>query len=361
MVSGFSPGPMPAANQQAIADRLDLSRATVSRCFTNHAGISPITRAKVFQVAAEIGYVHMESRSASPKKAQQNHGFSVLICTDRDEYLEGYESPGEQILAGVSEYGQVHDVRVDVNFIPPDAESCKHPVFDDIDGLKERANRGVLLIYPFPAKVIEELALRFPLVSLVEQLGNASIDCVDVDHSSGISSVVNHLVAAGHERIGFYTREYPHQASWSFRRYGAFIEKMARLQMEVRPADIVGMFPRHTMNVAQSIKQVAERTDDGVTAWVCAADHQAYDLIDGLTKAGMEVPGQVSVTGFDGITPSGSNPALTTIQVPYRAIGMTGAERLAARMRKRFSDRQHVSISGELRSGKTVGQAGKRG
>ena len=61
---------MSEINQQAIADRLGLSRATVSRCFTNHAGISPVTRAKVFQVAAEIGYTHMESRAPSAKQAK---------------------------------------------------------------------------------------------------------------------------------------------------------------------------------------------------------------------------------------------------------------------------------------------------
>ena len=71
---------MSNAKQQVIAERLSLSRATVSRCFTNHAGISPITRAKVFQVAAEIGYSHMAKRagSAGAGKARAK-SFSALI------------------------------------------------------------------------------------------------------------------------------------------------------------------------------------------------------------------------------------------------------------------------------------------
>ena len=147
-------------NQQAIADRLGLSRATVSRCFTNHVGISPVTRAKVFQVAAEIGYTHMESRSPSARGAGRRARFSVLICSDSEEYFRGsYQSPGEQILAGVSEYAQSHGARVDVNLIPTDVGSLDDPVFQEVDGLKQRNARGVLLIYPFPEAVVDQLAM----------------------------------------------------------------------------------------------------------------------------------------------------------------------------------------------------------
>jgi LacI family transcriptional regulator len=350
---------MAEVNQQVIADRLGLSRATVSRCFTNHAGISATTRAKVFQLAAEIGYVHLESRSPTARKTKRKTKFSVLICSDTEEYFKGnYQSPGEQILEGVSEYGQIHDALVDVNFIPPDVTDLDHPAFQDVTGLRDRKDRGILLIYPFPPAVIKELALRFPLVSLVDQQQHASMDCVDVDHYSGISAIVEHLVAAGHTRIGFCTRDYTVDATWSYRRYSAFIEKMARLKLKVRPEDIIGVYPRTFSSIEQNIEAAAKRTRDGVTAWVCAADHQAYDLIQGFQKLGLKVPEDVSITGFDGIRGSSVKPALSTILIPFRAIGMTGAERLASRVHKRFGGKQHVYISGKLREGKTVAKPG---
>jgi len=346
---------MSEVNQQAIADRLGLSRATVSRCFTNHAGISATTRAKVFQLAAEIGYVHLESRSPAVRKTKRKTNFSVLICSDTEEYFKGgYQSPGEQILEGVSEFGQINDVRVDVSFIPPDVTDLNHSSFKEVPGIKDRSDRGVLLIYPFPNAVIHQLALRFPLVSLVDQLEHDSIDCVDVDHYGGISDIIDHLIEAGHRKIGFYTRDYAVDASWSFRRYSAFIEKMARLKLKVTGNDIIGVFPRTFEDVEASMEEAIQRTRQGVTAWVCAADHQAYDLVQGFKKKGLKVPSDVSVTGFDGIRRSGSNPTLSTIQIPFRAIGMTGAERLASRVHKRFGGKQHVYISGKLREGKTV-------
>jgi len=347
-------------NQQLIADRLGISRATVSRCFTNHAGISPATRAKVFQVAAELGYAHMETRTgSSTKRPQARLNLCVLICTESREYFSGgYQSPGEQILAGVSEYALLHKARVETHLIPPDVEGFDHPAFQKIESLARRRTNGVLLIYPFPEAVVDQLAERFPLVSLVDQFEHNVIDCVDVDHYNGISAVIDHLRAAGHRRIGFYTRSYAVEAGWSFRRYSGFVEKMARLRLEIDPQDIIGVFPRPVLSLEESFDCAAERTRSGVTAWVCAADHQAYDLIGGLKKRDLKVPADVSVTGFDGIERRGNRPALTTVEIPFREIGASGTQRLAARLRKRFHQSQHVYISGRLREGNTVGPVG---
>ena len=50
-------------NQQKIADNLSISRTTVSRCFTNHNGVNPSTRAQVFAEANRLGYDYFEQRS----------------------------------------------------------------------------------------------------------------------------------------------------------------------------------------------------------------------------------------------------------------------------------------------------------
>ena len=350
---------MAEVNQQMIADKLGLSKATVSRCFTNHAGISPATRARVFQLAAEIGYKHLENRSPAARTKTHQPKFSVLICSETEEYFRGgYQSPGEEILAGVSEYAQIHHIKMGVHFIPPTVTGLDDPIFRQIKELRSKANRGVLLIYPFPGSFVEQLAEKLPLVSLVEQQNRSTVDCVDVNHYHGISAVIDHLVEAGHTRIGFYTKDYAIDASWSYRRYGAFVEKMARLRLKIQPKDVVGIFPRNFPEVAEGIQAAAHQTRSGVTAWICAADHQAYDLIAGFKKEDLHVPRDVSVTGFDGIgKSSGTFPSLTTVEIPFRAIGMTGAERLAARIRKRFGGEQRVYISGNLRPGKTVGKA----
>lgn len=345
-------------NQETIARKLKISRATVSRCFTNHPGINPITRAKVFQLAAEIGYVHLQMRKPGVKaKVAGRKIFGVLICTSEEEYYrKDYQNPSEQILAGVTECAHLRKADIEVHLIDPKACALGHPRFIEVEKLCTRWD-GLLLVYPFPDPLLKHLAPKIPMVSLVEQFDQSGIDCVDVDHYKGVSSAVEHLLANGHRRFGFFTRLYEVEASWSYRRYAAFMEAMVRQRLSVAPEDIVNVFPSREGDDESSIEYAAERTRDGVTAWVCAADHQAYDLVRGLNERGLAVPEKVSVTGFDGIdTPLGS-PALTTIIIPFREIGTTGTQRLHERTRKRFGFAQHVLIDCRLRQGETVAKA----
>ena len=347
---------MAEINQQLIAERLQISRATVSRCFTNHPGINPVTRARVFQVAAELGYAHLETRTTkSKKKVPKKTIFGVLICSDEEEYYRtDYQNPSEQILAGVTECAHLNGAGVEVHLVDPKARSLSDPSYLKIEKLRRRWN-GLLLVYPFPDSVLDQLAPLMPLVSLVEQFDHSGIDCVDVDHYKGVSAAIEHLMENGHRRIGFFTRRYEVEASWSFRRYAAFMEKMVRLRLPVNSEDIINVFPARELNEEESIDFAAARTRDGVTAWVCAADHQAYDLIRGLYQRGINVPQHVSVTGFDGIeTPPGC-PELSTIQIPFREIGATGTQRLVERVRKRFGSTQHVLIDCPLKAGMSVG------
>lgn len=342
-------------NQQRIAETLGISRATVSRCFTNHPGINPLTRARVFQLAAEIGYVHLQMRKPhKPGRHAVRKVVGVLVCSAEEEYHRtDYQNPGEEILAGVTECAHLNNADVELRLIDPKSCTLDHPAFLEIEEQCRRWD-GLLLVYPFPDPVLNHLALRVPLVSLVEQFDHSGIDCVDVDHYKGIASVVELLASQGHRKIGFYTRRYEVEASWSFRRYSAFVEAMVRHRLPVAARDVINVFPARELDGEDSIEYAAARSRDGVTAWVCAADHQAYDLVHGLAKRGIRVPDAVSVTGFDGIEVPAGSPELTTVMIPFREIGMTGAQRLIERIRKRFGSSQHVLINCRLRSGATV-------
>lgn len=310
----------------------------------------------MFQLAAEIGYVHLQMRSAraNPKKPAKKT-FGVVICSSEEEHNRtDYQNPSEQILAGVTDCALLNGAAVEVHLIDPAHCALDHPAYQRIEKLCH-AWKGLLLVYPFPDPVLHRLAPIVPLVSLVEQFDHSGIDCVDVDHYKGISAAVSHLVEHGHRRIGFFTRRYEVEASWSLRRYAGFLEEMVRKRLRVATKDIVNVFPSFEGDDESSIEYAAKRTRDGVTAWVCAADHQAYDLVSGLAARGLDVPGKVSVTGFDGIvTPAGS-PELSTIAIPFREIGATGTRRLIERAHKRFGSAQHVLIDCRLKTGATVG------
>ncbi len=348
---------MKSVNQQEIAKALNLSRATVSRCFTNHPGINPETRARVFELASQLGYNHMVTRvsAAKGKGKAVRPTFGVLICTEEEEYQRAdYESPGRLLLKGISEYGQLARVDLSVHFVNPAATSLGDPAYEELFRTVGRQWSGLLLLYPFPSAVVDGLMVKFPCVSLVEQRGSGGLDCVDVDHYQGVALLVNRLYQMGHRRIGFYSKSYQVEASWSLRRAGAYFEKMTQLGLKIREKDMINVHPKRMVPLEESFDRAAEQVRAGGTAFVCAADHQAYDLISGLRKRGLKVPEDVSVTGFDGINPPARMPALSTIEIPYRDIGYTAAKRLKDLLQKRFGPSQHILLGCQLREGDTV-------
>ncbi len=346
---------MSKVNQQMIADRTGISRATVSRCFTNHPGINPETRATVFNVASELGYRHMEMRTESKRKKMDGRTLGVLVCTKVEEYFRpDYQSPGVELYAGICEYAQLHKLHLDLRYVDPSDASLSGSSYRDIEPLQRRDWSGAVLIYPFPRKVVDQLHKLMPVVSLVEQYVSDPLDCVDVDHFKGISLLINRLHDRGHSRIGFYTKEYDVEPGWSYRRFSAFIEKMRRLKIRVPDEDMINIYPNVFPDLESSYDHAAKRVRHGVTAWVCAADHQAYDLMAGLRKRRLRVPADVSITGFDGIVRPPSEIELTTVMIPYREIGFTGTKRLHDLMRKRFVSPQHISVGSQMRDGKTI-------
>src|SRR5690606_24643902 len=111
---------------------------------------------------------------------------------------------------------------------------------------------GVLMLYPFPKQVVDELLLNHVCVSLVEQRGAKELDCVDVNHYQGIALIVNRLYELGHRRIGFYSKSYPVEASWSLRRLGAYFEKMTQLGLRINDEDMINAHPERMVSLKES-------------------------------------------------------------------------------------------------------------
>jgi LacI family transcriptional regulator len=348
---------MAKINQQHIAEQLQISRATVSRCFTNHPGINPKTRARVFALASRKGYSHSEKReTATNQRNKDGLTFGVLICVDLPNFERtGYGNPGQELLNGLSEVAGVQNVRLDLHFVRPEDLHLNSPSYAKITAARRRIWDGVVLIYPFPQTIVDELRKKHPVVSLVEQYGQSPLDCVDVDHHRGIERLVDHLQAKGHRRIGFFTWQYPVEAGWAMRRYGAYVEMMTSRGLEIHPEDAINVDPRRRLALKDSYAEVIRRTKDGVTAWMCAADHQAFDLINEFQRLGLKMPQEVSVTGFDGLAPPNGRPKLTTIDVPFHQIGVIGGKRLLDLIQKRFDSQQHILLTCDLKIGRSVG------
>lgn len=347
---------MSVINQQEIANRLNISRTTVSRCFTNHRGINPKTRAEVFSLAAKLGYQYQQPRT-TPRNQPKARSVGVLICADADPSSRvGQGNPGAELLSGISEFAQLHHWQTDVHFVSPRLQNIAEAGYASIHGLKKRVWSGLLLMHTFPCAVITDLNARFPCVSLVEQYPAISVDSVDANHDKGVSTLADRLRQFGHERLGFFSYKCQAEAAWAMRRRGAYVEALLRLDLPFHPEDMIQVDPSAAPEaIGAAYDLVAAQTRAGVTAWMCAADHPAYDLIAALGERGLRVPDDVSVTGFDGLPRPPHAPALETVRIPYYEMGFASARRLLDKIEKRYESSQEILLECRLMEGETVG------
>jgi LacI family transcriptional regulator len=340
-------------NQEDLAQRLGISRTTVSRSFSNHPAINPETRARVMALAEELGYRYSVPRSGRARDRLRTSTVGVLIGTPQ----HGSETAetSQAMLRGISERAAADRISLDVTYVDPvhlDLSGRNCMVFQRI---RTGHWNGMILIYPFERAAVGILSKRLMAVSVVEDYGEFGIDCIDTDQAAGIFNLIQHLNLLGHRRIGFLTWRYPIETPWAYRRFGAYAESLLRLDLTYRPEWAVNIRPSDRLGDVEAAERVARLIrEEGVTAWVCAADHQAYRLIAALETYGLRVPEDCSVTGFDGIKPPSGSMRLTTVKVPYEDMGVSALIRLRGRIEHPAAPRRHNLVAGRTIAGQTT-------
>ena len=342
-------------NQQLLAEKLKISRTTVSRSLANHPAISADTREKVQKLAAEMGYYVGPARGARRKRPSRPATIGVLIGVPAENVAL---ATFPFILQGIRERAEIEHLSVDVCFEKPaalDPHSKRQRVFRHI-----RAGdwRGTILIYPFPEEAVALISRKISTVAVLESYTDSSIDIIDTDDSAAILTLVTRLKDAGHRRIGFLTWRYPVGGHWSMRRFGGYVEALFHHGLEFRPEWVLNL-SRSSEHLSEFGPDIPDRVAsilrrDQVTAWVCAADHQAYHLMQGLHERGLRVPEDCSITGFDGLEPPPNTRRVTSMLVPHSDIGSSAVARLFSRMMDPQSPRRKILVEARLIEGETI-------
>jgi len=346
-------------NQQLIAERLKLSRTTVSRSLANHPAISADTRAKVQSLAAKMGYRGNPSRTLRRSRQSKPMTLGILIGVPAENVAM---ATFPFILQGIRERAGMEHVSIDVCFENPgsfEPSVRPHNIFRNIRGGDWR---GTVLIYPFPEHTVGLIARKISAVAVLESYAAPGVDTIDTDDSVGILALVSRLRQAGHTRIGFLTWEYPVVGHWATRRFGGYVEALFSLGLQFRPEWAINIHKAgpHIKEDGITDQVVHRIREDKVTAWVCAADHQAYRLMEELSTRGIRVPEDCSVTGFDGLEPPQGLRRLASIRVPHEDIGASAVARLLSRIVHPNAPRRKILVEGLLVEGETVGSPPKR-
>lgn len=350
---------MTTVNQELIAQRLNLSRATVSRSLANHPAISAETRRRVQEMAEKLGYQLSPGRVGRRGKSSRTLTFGVLIGIPKENVVM---ATYPYILKGIQERAEIERVNIDVRYQAPadfDTEASRQVVTRQI---RNNDWRGTILIHPFPEPAVAMIAQRLSTVSVLESYSEPGIDIIDTDDAPAILDLVLKLSAAGHRRIGFVSWLYPVGGHWVARRFSGYVEALFYQGLEFRPEWILNVHkasPRLTpTQVADAVAQKIR--DDKVTAWVCAADHQAYQLAQDLPARGLRVPEDCSITGFDGLDPASGQRRVTSMRVPHEQIGSAAVTRLVNRIQHPTAPRRKILVEAQYVAGETIAAPGAR-
>jgi LacI family transcriptional regulator len=308
-----------------VARHAGVSTATVSRVLAGHERVLPVTRDKVLNAVTELGYV---PSGAARDLAARRTGVLGLCFPDLDqdegdaaywydEVIRGMERAarrsGYAVLIAASHH------RDDSGLVLSIAGRC--------DGL-------VVLARTAPQAMIEHVATRIPVVLLATGPGPASeggrpdraIDSLSVANESGAYQVTAHLADGhGYRDIGFIAG--PPDSPDSASRLDGFRRATAGIDQAI---------VHHSDFTTAGGRRVAERiiaTGRVPRALVCANDQTAIGVMAALEHAGLSVPGDVAVTGFDGIRLGRHlRPSLTTVIQPMAALGDTAVAMLSDRI-----------------------------
>ena len=312
-----------------VARLAGVSTATVSRVVHGQDRVRDATRARVLAVIDQLGYVPDGAAQSLSRRRKDVIG---LVCVERraarqDDIENMSLLYYDEILRAVE--SRIRDLSWDLlitYFQGKDEQEFARlrSLSGKVDGLL--IGEGIV-----PSPLLARIAERVPVVVIAGTPGERAADIVIADNRSGSAALVTHLIVDHGRRRLFHIDGPPSAPDASERRLG--LEQVLRAHPDCR---LVGS--HQGFFSVQSGEEAAEellaehggRLPDAV---VCANDQMAIGVLQAFARAGVRVPEEVAVVGFDGIYPGGlSDPPLTTVHQPMRMLGERACDRLLDRI-----------------------------
>jgi len=325
------PGGVRAATLYDVARAAGVSTATVSRVIHGSDPVRPATRRRVLEAVEELGYVPDGSAQSLAQRRKEVIGLLAVISRDPETDVEREGSLFiQEVLRGI-EYS-VGDLgwSVLITFLRDSdlahANQRMLRMSAKVDGL-------VIAEDIVGRRQLARLAARFPVTLIAGDPSGVHADAVGVDNRSGTESMVRHVVEQHGRRRLFYIAG-PAEALDALERRAAFDDAVARYPGVTVAGSFAGHFGAVSGQLA--VRQIlAGPRRDMPDAIVCANDQMAIGAMRDLQAAGVRVPADVAVVGFDDMYISALlTPPLTTVRQPMFELG----ERACAMLLGRVTD-----------------------
>jgi LacI family transcriptional regulator len=322
---------------EQVADYAGVSRTTVSLVLNNVAGarISDETRARVRAAAQALGYVPDASAQALAQGRSRNLGFFMYQVTDQ----AFFDPQISTLMTSVSGIARESGYRVLV-------ENITRP--EQLDALMGmlRSNEVAGAITEHWFTDVPEADDRFPLVLLTDHPVDGYY-CVCTDLMKGVRELLDHLIALGHRQIACipYTSV---KVSDSVRdRLAVFHEVMAHNAID--PSDCPIVAGHYRVETGYHAMQVILQHPQRPSAVYAMNDTMAYGAMRAIHDAGLRIPDDIAVVGFDDYRLSAwSIPTLTTVHIPWLEQGRLATEMLLQLIHGDVPENPHIELRTQL-------------
>ena len=308
-----------AATIADVARRAHVSTATVSRVFSGAAPSSASTRARVLEAAEALDY--RPSALGRALKRRETRTIGLLVTDIGNPFFP-------QIVRAVEDEAHARGYGVVLGNASDDPER----ELAYIDLLLDRRVDGLIVASSRATRRhAERLAsASMPVVLVNSEAPNAALHGIATDHRAGARLAAEHLLRLGHRGIAHISAPNELAAAAALRREG--IED-ALAAAGIDPSSLLVAPADGSVDGGAAAAEPLLAEDPRPTAIVCYNDLVAIGALRTLRRAGLAVPGEVSVVGFDDIDLAAwTDPPLTTVRQPTEELGRRAVERIATEL-----------------------------
>lgn len=311
-----------------VAERAGVSIATVSRVMRDSERVRPETRDRVSRAVAELEYTPSQ---LGRQLAERRHAANGIVFPDLSgpyyaEVVLGYEDVAA-------------DLGRSVLILSTHGRDAAPAMVEEMAG---RCDGLVILGRTVADEVVERLAARRTPLVLLARSPIEGVDSVKAENTASAVRLTEHVIANGARRIAF-VGDPEHSADVAERWSGV------RQAVDAAPGVDLGLARSGALGEETGAAVARELVAAGnlPDAVLCANDELALGMLVGLRAAGVDVPGQVLVTGWDDVMAS-RYAGLTTVRQPMRELGATAARLLDELITGSRTEPRHEVLPTEL-------------
>ena len=286
---------------RAVAAHAKVSIATVSRTINHIPSVDPVMARRVWKAIRELNYVPNTQARALVSGRSHILGLIVSEITNPffPELIQHFEEcaveRGYEILI------------TSTNYDPARMVSC-------VRRMLERKVDGVaVMTFGIEEPLLDDLAKqKIPMVYVDSRPQQPAAMTLNVDYRHGIWQGVQHLAVLGHRKIAFISG--PLNLHTARLRQQAFTDSMERVGLQTNPAWMIE--GDHTLEGGMHAMQQLLKCNENPTAILCSNDMTAIGVMHAILGAGLRIPDDFSVIGFDDVhIAQFTFPPLTTIRM----------------------------------------------